>query len=250
MALEFEMEYTWHIDKKKWQRNLDRGQTCAQALSDDSLIHKLIRSPARGEFDSFEKSLGLFADLQQQHPPVQNKKFMSNGNKLIPIETPEITYWKEYWSTPVFRPVDKPKKANIGMGGDPKTEFHITDNAYKIGMGVLEPNAVLKNIPTINGIIPERDANSPEFIEAVKALQYDLDRAKDKAAEDKLMDEFAKTEFSDLWNSRAVKDKEAEFFNNTWDLRDGQRTKNLSNNTTNYSDYAEFLEEYFDEGDK
>ena len=194
------------------------------------------------------------------------------------VKPPEISYWKGYWST--GDELEIVTTGFIGMSSiNPNTELHVQG---KIGMeaagddpnenlrltdDLIKPSDVFKRYK----IAPEVDINSltkkerqviKEFQERVKALHYDLERAKDQPSKDKLMDEFAKSEFpskdheailsavaSCRRNSRDVKDKTAEFFNKTWDLRDGQQTKNLSNRSTDYSDYAEFLEEYFDEGE-
>jgi len=110
---------------------------------------------------------------------------------------------------------------------EPHEKWHITNN---IGIGGEWPEEES----------PEVDFNSKEFTEKVKALHYDLDRAKDVPTRDKLVKEFTDREAKLLWNESV--DKIKEFFIKTWDL-----TENLSNNSTDYCDYAEFLDEYFDE---
>lgn len=185
---------------------------------------------------------------------------------------PQPNFDKKFdWKTlpPGFRPVQSidasaemhvVSEGKIGMGmDDPRENLSITNNLvkpsevfkyYKISKeAILDKIGIgLNPFPKFDigecpkhalSITPEVDTK--DFTEKVKALQYDLERAKDRPAEDKLIDAFAQCEFGRLWNSNA-KNKKKAFFDKTWDL-----TKKRSNNPTDYSDYAEFLDEYFDE---
>lgn len=122
------------------------------------------------------------------------------------------------------------KIERIGMGIDtPHEKWHITNNMH---IDVECPN----KFPVLN---------KEAFTEEVKALQYDLERVKDVPARDKLVEEFTKREFKRLWNSCDSKDQKKEFFVKTWDL-----TEMLSRRGTEYDNYEDFLEEYFDGEDE
>jgi len=167
------------------------------------------------------------------------------------------------WRTlyPGFRPVWRDEELHIVTTGslgmacvNPSVELHVTG---KIGMEAADhdPNENLhlseekigmawqKLDPSDeNGLIKPTDlfkhykinkVDKEFFTEELKALHYDLERAKDHSAHAKLIEDFKR-----LWNPKA------EFFDKKWDL-----TEKLSNKSTDYSDYAEFLEEYFDDDD-
>lgn len=145
-------------------------------------------------------------------------------------------------------------EAKIGFGmNDPNEKLHITEPLdvskhfeKNIGMGINNPKAILDWIG-IGGESPSKKLditpilNKEDFTEELKALHYDLDRAKDVPTREKLIEEFTEREFEKVRNSCFDKKNAETFFIKTWDLTKKRKS------SIDYCDYAEFLDEYFDE---